>query len=69
MKAPFTDDQVKSLKEYQESGIFHPFTCGGKDCREDLEPTNNGWVCKSCEYTQDWCHEWMANWEWKNELL
>lgn len=27
IQAPFTDDQVKSLNEYQRSRVFHPFTC------------------------------------------
>lgn len=27
IEAPFTDEQVIALNEYQESGRFHPFTC------------------------------------------
>lgn len=34
--APFSDEQVKNLNEYQKSGKFHPFTCCSpediKDC-------------------------------------
>lgn len=27
IKAPFTDEQVKALNEFQKKGRFHPFTC------------------------------------------
>ena len=27
VKAPYTDEQVKSLNEFQNNGIIHPFTC------------------------------------------
>ncbi len=30
IKAPFTDEQVKALNEYQDKGRFHPFTCIGQ---------------------------------------
>lgn len=62
----FTDDQVKSLNEYQAAGIMHPFTCGN-GCRNSvLQATNEGWICPGgCGYTQDWAHGFMANWEWK----
>ena len=57
IKAPFTEEQVKYLNEYQKSGRFHPFTC---ECREDLIATVNGWICSKCNYTQDWAHEFMS---------
>lgn len=28
IKAPFTDEQVKNLNDFQKSGRYHPFTCG-----------------------------------------
>lgn len=65
VKAPFTEQQVKSLNDFQESGCFHPFTCGGKtkegkDCRADLVATKEGWICPAgCGYTQDWAHGGM----------
>ncbi len=67
IQAPFTEDQVKSLNEYQPSGVFHPFTCGGKNCRNDLVATEAGWKCPdpNCDYTQDWAWSWMADWQWK----
>jgi hypothetical protein len=54
--APFTDEQVKGLNEYQKSGVFHEFTCGndkhpfGKE--NTLIATKNGWICHNCDYTQ-----------------
>jgi hypothetical protein len=57
VKAPWTDEQIKALEEYQTDGRFHPYTCGSnhKGLRI-LTPTKDGWVCKYCEYKQDWCH-------------
>lgn len=61
--APFTDEQVKHLNEYQTCGL-HEFTCGG-DHRGDkrLIATTEGWVCVNpdCSYTQNWAHESMAD--------
>ena len=60
VQAPWTDDQVKCLNDFQQAGYVHPFTCGGEDCRMDLIATNNGWICPSgCGYTQNWAHDYM----------
>lgn len=32
IKAPFTEEQVKNLNDFQKSGRYHPFTC----CSPDL---------------------------------
>lgn len=70
--APFTDEQVASLKLFQQSG-FHPFTCcstdnEGNHCERNkqpnsgaLIPTNEGWVCPCGKYTQDWAHHFMTD--------
>jgi len=55
----WTEQQVKNLNDYQTSGVFHPYTCGGnrngKSCRADLVATKDGWVCpEGCGYTQEW---------------
>ena len=69
INAPFTPEQVESLNGFQQSGYWHPFTCGGKvdgkDCRSILRATENGWVCDHCSYTQDWAHDFMANDKWR----
>jgi hypothetical protein len=58
--APFTEEQVKMLKWWQED-VFHPYTClnrgggGGRHLDSDkLVPTVNGWVCSKCDYKQNW---------------
>lgn len=75
--APWSTDEVASLNEYQLSGAFHPFTCGPcrdtLDVREDdgswndrlLVATTAGWVCPTCDYTQDWAHTFMADGSWE----
>jgi hypothetical protein len=63
--APWTDDEVESLNQYQRSGVMHPFTCGRS--HSSLIATNDGWICPNCEYTQDWCHEFMCYPDWKME--
>jgi hypothetical protein len=67
--APFTPEQVEALNEYQQGGWGHPFTCCGPDsCRDRLGTgddgralvaTENGWVCRTCDYNQDWAHSFM----------
>jgi NAD+ synthetase len=70
--APFTNEQVQNLNEYQKLGIVHPFTCCSPENIHECErscgkgegiliATNNGWVCPCGKYTQDWAHAFMAN--------
>jgi hypothetical protein len=71
--APWSEDQVASLNAYQESGHFHPFTCGQRDDDGEahlLRATREGWYCPKCaaqgkDYSQAWCHGWMADWSWQ----
>lgn len=67
LQAPFTSEQVASLEGYQNCRRYHPFTCG--NCSANLKPTVAGWVCptKGCNYTQDWCHEHMADNSWQRD--
>lgn len=66
--APWTAEQVDSLNDYQQSGAFHPFTCGNDQCRaanrSPLTATPHGWV-HPCGYTQNWAHTFMADGSWK----
>lgn len=72
--APFTDEQVRVLGQWQEGRGIHPFTCGGEHPRAGaavdaivtravvLIPTNEGWLCpEGCGYTQTWAHAFMAD--------
>lgn len=69
--APWTDAEVENLREWQTYGFVHPFTCPNRNNKNKpkhriyendlgtLVPTNKGWVCRDCNYTQDWCHPIM----------
>ena len=39
IKAPFTEEQVKLLNEYQSLGIMHQFTCTGQLKLQQVEIT------------------------------
>ncbi len=55
MKIPFTIEQIEKLNLHQQSGEFHPYTCGNNS-EHILVATENGWICPECDYTQDWAH-------------
>ncbi len=64
----FSHEEVKNLHHYQFMANMHPFTCPNRgdgnhfDNGSDLGaliPTIQGWICQSCDYTQNWAHEWM----------
>lgn len=58
--APFTDEQVQKLNEFQKSRKMHPYTCMGEFCDRSktenegiLIATNQGWICPCGQYTQN----------------
>lgn len=63
--APWVDAEVESLNAFQNAGVMHPFTCGNDSRHEVLHATAGGWECPSCDYRQDWAHEWMADGSWR----
>lgn len=62
IKAPFTPEQVVKLNHFQQSGRFHPFTCGNDSSHRVLVATPDGWVCEDCSYQQNWAHSFMLGW-------
>ena len=69
IKAPFTDDQVHNIMDYQNTGGYHPFTCdeSGKDCQKKngkgdgrLMPNKDGLFCPCGKYKQNWSYAFMA---------
>jgi len=71
--APFSPEQVAYLEIWQYALPVHPFDCRNEhEGERTLLPTENGWICSSCDYTQDWCHASMCEkpeWEGiQNEL-
>jgi rRNA maturation protein Nop10 len=59
IKTPWTDDEVECLKRWQSCPLIHKFTCRADNCRQELVPTNDGWVCPECGRKQDWAHPFM----------
>lgn len=57
---PFSEEQVKALNAYQETGVFHPFTCGIDSRHRDLVATPDGWICPDCFYKQNWAHKFIV---------
>lgn len=78
VKAPWTDEQVRNIRSFQECTWVHPFTCGKRDdWRHDdgmrwrgdkdwgvLQVKNETLFCPDCDYTQTWVHDFMANTDW-----
>lgn len=64
IQAPFTLEQVDVLRLRQADPTQHQYTCehwhGEPVERRHLVPTVRGWICPSCDYTQNWAH----GWEW-----
>lgn len=59
IKAPWTEEQVRVLKWWQEDEPFHSYTClnrgdGGHPEGSKLVPTTQGWICEYCSFTQEW---------------
>jgi hypothetical protein len=67
--APWTDEEVSSLNDYQTKSGMHPFTCGVKSSHGKgyLVATIEGWLCPEphCDYTQTWAHKEMADGSWR----
>jgi len=68
-QAPFTVDQVARLEAFQRERCYHPFTCAhrgdGNHGNIDgdtgiLVPTVRGWICRYCNYSQDWAFRFMT---------
>jgi len=57
IKAPFTEEQVKHLREWQRNDQVHPFTCCN---HRTMEVSTEGFICPACGVVQTWCHDFMA---------
>ena len=53
--APFTEEQVKNLNDFQKSGRFHPFTC----CSDEKSP--------SCKRRASGDARWKKYFEYKSK--
>jgi hypothetical protein len=63
VEAPWTEEQVAALNDWQRLGYVHEFTCGGENCREALVASLAGWTCPrpDCTYTQSWAWDFMMD--------
>lgn len=69
--APFSDEQVKELKNWQRNYKVQPLTCPNRDAPGHIERLNRekgtlvpyraGWFCLDCDYAQDWAHKFMVD--------
>lgn len=66
IKAPWSIEQVEFLNNWQKNPRFHPYTCvyrgdGNHNMYDgdlgSLLATENGWVCRDCDYTQLWAFD------------
>ena len=61
--APWPPEFVDLLNAWQACGWTHPYTCPNRDAghpRTDwsgLVATPDGWICRECDYRQDWAHD------------
>ena len=66
IRAPWDDETVAALNNYQDLQSFHPYTClhRGDGHHEELwnhdrgtlVATSLGWICPDCDYTQTWAN-------------
>ncbi|HEY9777741.1 MAG TPA: hypothetical protein V6C81_28535 [Planktothrix sp.] len=61
VSAPWTDFQVASLREYQESDSYVPFTCHNN---HRLLVRESGMRCRKCVFYQIWTYDWTLDWSW-----
>lgn len=59
-RAPFTDEQIAALNQFQADGRFHPYTCGNDSTHANLVATRDGWICPDCDYRQAWAAVFQA---------
>lgn len=66
IRAPFDEAQVAELNDWQQRTDVHPFTCPNRgDGRHDGEGVlvaySDGWLCRNCDYMQNWAHGSMSD--------
>jgi hypothetical protein len=58
IRAPWTPTQIDALERFQHQEGVHPFTCP-EHSDSELVATHRGWICRYCDYTQDWANDFM----------
>jgi hypothetical protein len=69
VRAPWSAQQVNALNDYQARDDVHEYTCVNDHDEESriLIATEQGWVCPSCDYKQDWAHRAVLVWMMKDK--
>lgn len=62
VKAPFNDEQQKSINTYQRDEVMTPLVCV---CGRKLYATTSGMACASCLKVQGSCPKFIASGAWK----
>lgn len=63
LEAPWSEDQVKSINDYQSSGSKHPALCPND--LGVLQATLTGLYCPECSYFTETVPEFMADESWR----
>jgi hypothetical protein len=66
--AGWTNAEAASVQEYQESGAFHPYTCGGGGgpCSGvNMRADTAGLHCPICGRLQTWAHDFIVDGTWR----
>lgn len=63
VKPNWSEDQVKSLSQYQHSNAYFPFVCPENHI---LQAESSGLYCSDCEFVLKWSYEWTLDWSWKD---
>ncbi len=59
---PWTAKQTQGLNRWQRCSWVHPFVCGNDHPGDRvLIAGADGWFCPTCDYRQDWAHEFMQH--------
>lgn len=67
-RPPWSEEEVKSLNDFQEAQPLHPFTHSSDDGDDEelLIATSDGWRCPNHpDYDQDWAWPWMVDGSWR----
>ncbi len=65
LKAPFTEDQVKAITEYQQESPWHQYTCYTDSQHPTLVASTDGLICNECGHVQNWVFASTADGSWK----
>jgi len=67
VNAPFSEEQVASLREFQECGVLPGYTC--QHCGSMLLPIKIGLSCPEHGVTQSWAVGFTTNGSWCDHAI